>query len=184
MNRAMFFTSVRSSLFGGKLEKGEVSGCEAIINAFEAAGLTNPQWLAYMLATAFHEVAGTMQPIEEYGKGKGRTYGVPAGPFKKVYYGRGLVQLTWLENYERAQRELGAPFVQHPELALNPKHAADIMIKGMTQGWFTGKKLSNYFGSSNDPINARRIINGVDKAALIAGYHAKFLKAINEANAG
>ena len=184
MNRAKFFTSVRSSLFGGKLENSEVAGCEAVINAFEAAGLTNPNWLAYMLATVFHECAGTMQPIGEYGKGKGREYGKPAGPFKQVYYGRGFVQLTWLDNYKRAEAELGQPFVEHPELALDPKHAADIMIKGMTQGWFTGKRLAQYFNSKNDPVNARRIINGTDKAVLIAGYYEKFLKAINEANAG
>ena len=184
MNRAKFFTSVRSSLFGGKLENSEVAGCEAVINAFEAAGLTNSQWLAYMLSTSFHETAGTMQPIGEYGKGRGREYGRPAGPFNKVYYGRGFVQLTWLDNYKRAEDELGAPFVADPELALDPKHAADIMIKGMTQGWFTGKRLAQYFGSKNDPVNARRIINGTDKANLIAGYYEKFLKAINEAHAG
>ena len=184
MNRAKFFTSVRSSLFGGKLEQNEVSGCETIINAFEAAGLTNVHWLAYMLATVFHECAGTMQPIEEYGKGKGRKYGVPAGPFKLVYYGRGLVQLTWLDNYQRAEDELGQPFVEHPELALDPKHAADILIKGMAQGWFTGKRLAQYFNSKNDAYNARRIINGTDKAARIAGHYENFLRAINEANAG
>lgn len=184
MNRAKFFSSVRASLFGGKLEQHEVEGCEAVINAFEAAGLTNPNWLAYMLATVFHECAGKMQPIEEYGKGKGREYGKPVGPFKQVYYGRGFVQLTWLDNYKRAEDELGQPFVEHPELALDQKHAADIMIKGMTQGWFTGKRLAQYFNSKNDPVEARRIINGTDKAKLIAGYHAKFLTAINEANAG
>ena len=128
-----------------------------------------------MLATAFHETAFTMQPIAEYGKGKGRKYGVPAGPHQKVYYGRGYVQLTWDYNYKKAQDKLGAPFYGDPELALEPHHAAAIMIRGMVEGWFTGKKLADYLNDQHsDYIGARKIINGTDKAQTIAGYAKKF----------
>lgn len=178
MNRELFFKSVRGSIFGGKLSQDQVEGTEAVLDAYEAAGLTSAQWLAYMLATAFHETAATMRPIEEYGKGKGRKYGVPVGPFKKVYYGRGYVQLTWIYNYEKAEAELHAPFVEKPELALDPKHAADIMTRGMQEGWFTGKKLVDYLNVKTDYRNARRIINGTDKADLIAGYANKFHAAL------
>ncbi len=73
------------------------------------------------------------------------------------------------------------PFVllNHPDLALNPATAAQILVRGMKEGWFTGRKLSGYFTPTlADPTNARRIVNGTDKAALIAGYHAKFLHAL------
>lgn len=182
MDKAKFFASVRASLFGGSLNNTEVAGCEAIINAFEAAGLKNDRWLAYMLATAFHETDKKMQPIEEYGKGHGRKYGVPKPPFNKIYYGRGFVQLTWDYNYTKAGKELNVPLLEKPELALQPDVAADIMIKGMTEGWFTGKKLSDYFSpTKTDWVNARRIINGVDRAEDIAGYGKKFLQAIEAA---
>ena len=58
------------------------------------------------------------------------------------------------------------------------------MFEGMTKGDsmigdFTGKCLEMYFNNKvDDPINARRIINGTDKARLIAGYHNKFLTAL------
>lgn len=180
MDRAKFFASIRASgLFGATLSQSEADGAEAIINAFEAAGLTDQRWLAYMLATAFHETAATMQPIAEYGKGAGRKYGLPVGPYKKIYHGRGYVQLTWDYNYKKAEEKLGVPFYSKPELALDPKHAADIMIRGMTEGWFTGKKLSDYTGAQSfDFMGARRIINGNDKAALIAGYAKKFEAAL------
>ena len=94
------------------------------------------------------------------------------------------MQLTWYENYERMGRLLGIPLLENPELALQPEISARIMIEGMTRGIsgkgdFTGVSLENYFsGSKNDPINARRIINGLDRAELIAGYYEGFLRAL------
>jgi hypothetical protein len=181
MDRAAFFAAVRTSLFAGHLSQSQVDGMSAILDAFQPYPLP-AEHMAYMLATAFHETAQHMQPIEEYGKGKGRSYGRPTGQFSQVYYGRGLVQLTWIQNYQKAKDELGVDFVQHPEQALDPRHAADIMIKGMTEGWFTGKKLSDYLNDSKtDFVNARQIINGTDKAQTIAGYAQKFLSAIEAA---
>jgi hypothetical protein len=41
----------------------------------------------------------------------------------------------------------------------------------MTDGWFTGKKLANYFvGETADYVNARRIINGLDQADRISRF--------------
>jgi len=178
MNRAVFFAAVRTSLFAGRLSQSQVDGMTAILDAFDAVDLP-AEAKAYMLATAFHETARTMWPIEESGKREGRSYGRPAGPYSLVYYGRGFVQLTWIQNYQKAKDELGVDFVQHPERALELKNAADIMIRGMTGGWFTGRKLADYFADGKtDWINARRIINGTDKARTIAAYAQKFLAAI------
>jgi putative chitinase len=176
MDRAAFFAAVRPMF--GKLTPSQVSGMEAILDT--ATDRQTPlQFLAYMLATARHETAHTMQPIEEYGKGHGRKYGAPAGPYGHVYYGRGFVQLTWLSNYEKAEAELGIPLVKRPELALELKPASAIMFEGMEHGWFTGKKLSDYIGQHGaDYKNARRIINGVDKSEAIAGYARSFERAL------
>ena len=50
------------------------------------------------------------------------------------------------------------------------------MVRGMTEGLFTGKRLSDYL-----PGNytwARRVINGNDKATTIAGYARHFEAAL------
>lgn len=137
---------------------------------------------SYMFATVYHETAATMRPISEYGKGKGRSYGKPVTVnvdgvnYTNVFYGRGYVQLTWLANYERAARELNAPrLLIDPELANDPQLAYAILARGMRNGWFTGKKLSDYIGPRKyGYVNARRIVNGTDRASLIASYADRF----------
>jgi hypothetical protein len=53
--------------------------------------------------------------------------------------------------------------------------AYKIMSLGMRQGSFTGVGLSKYINADKcDYVNARRIINGTDKAQTIAGYATKF----------
>lgn len=194
MNRKILLSEIKTSLFSGKLTSSQIEGINFKLAAWEKSWLTDIRWLAYMLATSYHETAKTMQPIEEYGKGKGRPYGQKLRhdrkPYTfpdKIYYGRGDVQLTWYENYEIIGKLLGIPLLEQPELALNPEISARIMIEGMTKGKsgrgdFTGVSLENYFNAAkDDPVNARRIINGLDKANLIATYHYKFLYAIKNA---
>jgi hypothetical protein len=191
INRKQFFFNIRQTIFKTGLKQLQVEGVETILNRWEAQGFTDQRWLAYMLATVYHETAKTMQPIEEYGKGKGYKYGkkikrsgIPYSFPDKIYYGRGYVQLTWFENYETMGRLLGVDLLNNPELALRPAIAADIMFEGMTKGNshfgdFTGKSLENYFNETKeDWVNARRIINGTDKADLIAGYGKKFYNAL------
>lgn len=81
----------------------------------------------------------------------------------------GYVQLTWRENYEKAGKKLGADFVSNPKLLLEPRYAAPILVTGMKEGWFTGKRLDQYITiSRSDFTGARRIVNGTDKAGEIA----------------
>src|SRR5262249_47329950 len=90
------------------------------------------------------------------------------------YRGRGFVQLTGRTNYKNLGAILGVDLLNHPELALDPQNAYKIMSYGMRNGTFTGKKLSDYFNATTtDYVNARRIINGTDKAALIGDYGEK-----------
>jgi predicted chitinase len=163
----------------GPLSQNEVEGINALLAEMDGRGWTDKRWWAYTLATAWHETASTMQPIAEYGKGKGRPYGKPDASTGQTYYGRGFVQLTWKENYERMGALLGVDLVHKPDLAMEPITAAQIMCLGMQDGLFTGKGLGDYFdGDTDDPLNARRIVNGTDKAKMIAGYHAKALAAV------
>lgn len=140
-----------------------------IIEAGRKAGLLRNQ-LAYVLATAYHETAHKMKPVREMG---GEAY-----LKKKKYYpyvGMGYVQLTWDYNYRKAGKFLGVDFISHPKLLLEPKYAVPILIEGMKDGWFTGKKLSDYITlNTSGFVGARRIINGTDKADLIAGYAKEY----------
>jgi len=176
----------------GKLEQKQVDGFNAIFDLWDESGYTDKRQLAYILATAWHEVKKTMQPIEEDGKGVGKPYGIylkyekdkkgkhiPYTNTKNLFYGRGLVQLTWYELYEKIGKALKLDLLNKPELALDLTISVNIMFYGMFKGVFTGKKLSDYFNIyTNDPIGARRIINGKDCNELIATYHTKFLRCL------
>jgi putative chitinase len=181
INRAFFFDRVRANLFHGKLRQANIDGMTAILDEWEKNYSTNDdRWLAYMLATTFHETGVTMQPIEEWGKGKKLPYGKPDPISGKVYYGRGFVQLTWKANYDKMGKILKLDLVNKPELALSLPVSTKIMFYGMINGSFTGKKLANYFlQTKQDWVNARRIINGLDKAQLVANYAIHFYSAIS-----
>lgn len=127
-----------------------------------------------------------MSPIREYGKGRGKKYGVPGRHGDQVPYGRGDVQLTWASNYEKmdAALGLGGRLLADYDLALDPVISADIMVAGMRDGIFTGVGLGKFLptrlGSFEQFKDARRIVNGTDKDALIAGYAAVFQQGLIE----
>ena len=186
IDRGIFFIQIRS-LFG-RMSQSQVEGLNSLLDAVGGCLINEA---AYMLATAYHETAHTMQPIEEYGKGRGRDYGKrlkmsrkPYSDTLPIYYGRGYVQLTWYENYDKAGRLLKLDLLRQPELALQADVAAKIMREGMIEGWFTGKKLGEYIGlRTAEYVSARRIINGMDKAQFIAGYAVVFELALRKAKA-
>lgn len=186
------FDKLRS--YFGRFNQKQIDGFNAVLkaannykNVMGKLAAKNPLYLAYMLATAWHETAHTMQPIAEYGKGKGRKYGdycdMDGSRYTELphlYYGRGYVQLTWLTNYKKFTKLLNVDLVNCPDNALQEKIAADIMLLGMVDGLFTGKALGDYikWGTMEEYRQARRIINGMDKADLIADYAVKFLDCI------
>jgi predicted chitinase len=136
-----------------------------IIDACKKYNLLRNQ-AAYVLATAYHETAHTMKPVREYG---GEAY-----LRKKKYWpyvGMGYVQITWAENYRKASGYLGVDFLANPKLLLKPEYAAPILVVGMAKGWFTDRKLADYITLyKSDFRQARKIVNGMDKADQIAGY--------------
>jgi putative chitinase len=194
VNRAGFFEKLRGG-FTGRIEPGEVVGTEAILDALAGLPLA---YAAYALATAFHETAGTMCPIEEHGgvgyftarydingarpdiaQRLGNTY--PGDGAR--YRGRGYVQLTGRNNYRKAAFHVDADLEGHPELALRPDAAAKIMRDGMAEGWFTGKAFRSYLppigtATREQFRQARRIINGLDRAEDIAAYALGYQQAL------
>ena len=185
IDRDFFFSAVRDVPFGGSMSQGQVDGQNAILDAWDKwLPSSDLRWIAYSLSTVLWETGRTMQPVRETGEGAGEAYGRPMGPYNLKYYGRGLVQLTWYQNYLNVGNKLIAMSVtekvlaMEPDLALEPDIASAILVFGMSSGWFTGKKLPDYFGKTTDWVNARRIINGVDHADEIAGFAKQFYAAL------
>ena len=190
LNRSAFFDAVREKPFGGRLSQGQVDGMNAILDACPPDLSTDR--LAYCLATPVVETARTMQPIKEYGgaayfrrmydiqgerPAKARELGNLQPGDGALFCGRGYVQLTGRSNYRKATAQLRAlgyitaadDLERTPDLAMRPDVAAAVLFVGMQKGWFTGRKLADYFGPGKaDAVGARRIINGQDRAAEIA----------------
>lgn len=122
---------------------------------------------AYVLATAYWETARTMKPVREaywlsesWRRNNLRYY---------PWYGRGYVQLTWEDNYKRASQKLNLDLTTDADAVMEPEVSAEILVVGMLEGWFTGKRLSQYINNdTTDYVNARRIVNGTDRAREIA----------------
>lgn len=97
------------------------------------------------------------------------------------FRGRGLVQTTLKSNYEWAKKMTGIDLIANPDLMKGMEVSVKTSFAGMINGLYTGKKLNDYFNATTeDPINARRIINSTDKAALIASYWKKFYEALKK----
>lgn len=193
MSNTAFFDAVRDTVFGGSLSQDQVDGINTIMRAWQSLGDGDDRKLAYILATAFHETARTMQPVREtlaknnqqairrldHAWKNGQLKWVKKPYWRDGWFGRGYVQLTHKANYKKAGRKLGIDLVSDPSQALQPTVAAHILIRGMLEGWFTTKKLGRYITDERaDYINARWVVNGTDRAVTIADIAVRFEMAL------
>jgi len=199
INRKFFFEEVRGRLFDGRFKQSQVNGLTGLLDYWEAKHSDkDDRWLAYALATVHYEVDCKMQPIKEYGGARyffrmydkdgerphvARRLGNIASGDGALFHGRGFVQLTGRVNYADWQNRLGVDLTSSPAAAdqvLDLDVATQILFEGMILGTFTGKKFSDYLlGVREDWEGTRRIINGRDKKALIAGYARSYYAAIS-----
>lgn len=197
IDRQRFFDHVRP-LFGGSMTQPQVDGCELIIGEFERRLWSDLRHLAYIFATVQHETAATMQPVRETLASSdeqavsrlenawkaGKLPSVRTPYWRDGFFGRGLLQITWRENYQMASAKLGLgnALVDNPAKVMEPTVALDILFDGMAAGWFTGKKLADYFDSDTDDwVGARFIINGQDRAAEIGRLGQSYRAALRKA---
>lgn len=195
-NPTTFFAYLRRAPFGGRLTQDQIDGINAILAVWDYYKLTDRRWLAYILASIFHETGGRMLPVREtfatsdkaaitnlekaWKAGKLPTVKTPY--WRDGWFGRGQIQITHRANYQALGKRLGVDLVKDPGKALDPVIGARIAIVGMAEGLFSGKKLEDFFSHNvDDPVGARAIVNGTNKAKLIAGYHKNFLDAIEAA---
>lgn len=190
MNRKVFYDFVRNLPFGGRISPDQFQGLEKILDYAEKNYKDmDVRWLAYILATVFHETARTMQPVRETlatsdaqaisrldaAYAKGQLKGVSKAYWRDGFFGRGLVQITHKANYDKFG-------ITNPADALEWETALRVLFDGMINAKFTKYRLSQFFNKTNDdPKGARKIVNGTDKATLIAEYHTNFLNALQQA---
>jgi len=177
-----FFDSLRAAF--GPLTANQVEGINTLLKATEGLPLRHR---AYVLATAWHETGPASSPLhmtprrEIWGpteaqrgyEGRKDLGNTVMGDGKR-YMGRGYVQITGRRNYQKASLLTGRDLVANPDLALDPDIAAAVIVDGMKNGWFTGKRMGD-FEAFRD---MRRVVNGMDKADEIARHADKFQKAL------
>jgi len=210
MRPDLFYDTLRNSpLFGGKLAEGVVDTLRIITDTYYAEYLPtrDPEHLAYILATAYHESFSfrhnpDWKPIREgYAKTNAaairhvaelrmtgaisKNYALPNRDGKS-FYGRGWVQTTHERNYLVMGKRIGLDLVSDPDLLLQPGPAAKALVIGSVEGLYTGKILSDYDTPDGmlDAFNVRRVINGLDKAEKIKGDYEIFHLAVSRAIAG
>lgn len=202
LDRKIFFaqakgTAARPGLLGPTLDQGEVDGCDRILDAFDGQPIA---FVAYALATAYLETNHTMEPVREaywlsdtaankyffrmydingQRPAKARELGnlTPGDGVK--YCGMGYPQVTGKANYAKAKAKTGIDFIANPRLMLQPGPAARAMLSGMVEGWFTTRKLGDHLprdrrATAAEFKPARRVINGMDRAADVARYAVGF----------
>jgi len=213
-DRAKFYAGFRE--FEDELTQQQVNGVNFILDSMEKDPfLKKIEHAAYMFATVKPETAHTYQPIHEYGGYKyfvkrygsqtkvGRGLGNDTPEEGAIYAGRGDVQLTGEDNYEKAEAALRK---YYPEIvkefeqrtgkkfdltvgdqpndagdadnASDPAIAYAIMSFGMHTGMFTGRSLKSHTTAAGfDAYNARDIINADKKknGKTIEGYYNHFL---------
>lgn len=211
MDRAVFFNGVRGTkLFPKGLTTPNVLGIEAILDAAEKYGMTNPHHVANVLAQVHHETGGYMSPIKETVQAShtdknpsdatvikrlDTAYANKQLPWVKTpywrdgWFGRGQVQPTHDYNYKKLGDAIGVNLVADRDRALELDVSSAIAVVGMAKGLFTGKKLGDYIfplALRNEPkLNPRRIINGDDGTdAKVAEAHLIFHKALLAAGFG
>jgi putative chitinase len=94
------------------------------------------------------------QPAKIAGKVYNGRLGNTSEEEASKYLGRGLIQLTGKENYERCGLAIGIDLLSNPDLLLDPRHAV------MSAGWFWNKKGLNELADQQEHGQITKRING------------------------
>lgn len=208
VERARYFDQVRARLHEGKLGDAARAGHEVLLSAWEARyAKHDPRFLAYCLATAFHETGGAMQPVEENlnysAEGLRRVfpkYFLPGEEHEFARKPERIANRVYSNRMGNGRDESGDGWrfrgrglVQitgrdnyrtygiddAPEKAMEPERAVKILFDGMIAGKFTGYALCDFFNDhASDWVGARRVVNGLNRAEEIGLFGVIFATAI------
>lgn len=185
MNKTAFFNSIRA-MFNNKLSTIQSARIEAVLDGLIQRKVPIKH-AAYILATAHHETGRFIHMQELWGPTPAqkryenrKTLGNTQKGDGKKFLGRGFVQITGRKNYQYWADRLKINLINNPELACLVGVAVPVLIEGMVEGTFTGKRLSQYSAY----IDMRRVVNGTDRADDIAEYAIDYEDALRKANYG
>lgn len=150
---------------------------ERIGEAFRATSLHYKAHIACGLATVQWENNHTFEPVKEVNwlSESWRKKNLGYYPF----YGRGYAHITWERNYDLYAGVMGLDLVDDPELALRHDVSLFVLARGMKSGDFTGRRLEEYITRNKMKfVNARRVINGENKAHEIAALAEEYMDAL------
>lgn len=184
-DRKILYTYLRRAPFGGTLSQEQVDGMNDMLDWFETTAITDVRWVARVFAEVFHETGTRMQPVRETfatsskqamarlenAWKNGKLPSVKTPYWRGGKFGRGRIQVTHEYNYAYAEEKTGLPLTKEPDLLLISKNDVRVSLPGTIEGWWTRGKhqMSDYFNDTTDnPVGARRIVNGTDKAQHIA----------------
>lgn len=136
MDRPRFYVALRartSGVFGTSLSQAQVNGLEVILDAGQSASLPLKH-LAYILATAYHETGGRMQPVTE----------------NLTYTSAARIRAVWPKRFSSIAAAI--PYVRNPQGLANRVYA-DRMGNGPEasgHGWrYRGRALPQLTGREN-----------------------------------
>lgn len=177
-----FYDIIRETIFGGRISPTQAAFLTPLVKELDRNSDLKTAARAYILATA-HWETDNFRSMEEYATGAAYAGREDLGNTEpgdgQKFKGRGHCMLTGRTNYTRMSEVFHVDLIANPQLAAYPSLAAEIIIYGMREGSFTGKKLDDYISDLYvDYRGARRIINGTDKAAEISALAKKYEAAI------
>lgn len=139
------------------LTQAQMSNVEIILDQAKTQGLTDKGQIAYIIATAL--IDSGIVPRKELRAPIGtQEREIQDGYWFTGYYGRGFTTLKFKEKYAEFGTKLKLALVSNPDLALDPTNAARILVYGMKNGTFTGKKLSEFIFEDMQNFKAARSV--------------------------
>ncbi|MBV5262022.1 hypothetical protein FLX56_26850 [Synechococcus moorigangaii CMS01] len=134
-----------------------------LLETCQRCGIIELTQVAYILAIACHEGAfgENLTPAAALGDAleSRRDLGNIQPGDGLRYQGRGFVKIVGRLHYTRWSDRLGVNLVDHPAFAAEPHLAAIILVLGMRDGSFTGRKLDDYLkGDRQDFYHAHRVV--------------------------
>lgn len=134
MDKAKFYTALRrknSGVFSTRLSEKQVSSIEIILD--EGARRKLPlKHLAYVLATPYHEVGSSMQPISE----------------NLNYSSAGRIRDTWPTRFK--SNAAAQPYVKNPQKLANFVYGGRLGNDGANDGWtYRGRGFPQTTGKEN-----------------------------------
>jgi peptidoglycan hydrolase-like protein with peptidoglycan-binding domain/predicted chitinase len=153
-----------------------------LFKACDTFGVTDTNQIAYILATVEHE-SMLGQWMEEFASGQAYEWRADLGNNQwgdgPRFKGRGYIQITGRMNYKRWSQLLGVDLIREPHRASEPNLAAEIAVRGMRDGSFTNHRLDDHINEGKqDFYNARRIVNGLDRAEHIAAIAREYVRVL------